>query len=134
MLMQKLNSMKIILPIYYTFKFKTKKDRKILVGLNWYRNAHFISSNDVKHYFHELIGEQKIDKKFKTLVPEYHVYVKAKNADGPNVRSIIEKFVLDGLKEHGIIEDDNVTIVKGDSSKYFIDNENPRIEIFLKEV
>jgi len=133
MLMQKSNSIKIVLPIYYTIKYKTKKDKTILVGLNWYRNAHFITSNDVKHYFHKLIGEQNINKKFKTLIPEYHIYVRASNTDGPNIRSILEKFVLDGLKEYGIIEDDNITIIKGDSSKYFIDNKNPRIEIFLKE-
>lgn len=133
MLMQKSNSIKIVLPIYYTIKYKTKKNKTILVGLNWYRNAHFITSNDVKHYFHKLIGEQNINKKFKTLIPEYHIYVRASNTDGPNIRSILEKFVLDGLKEYGIIEDDNITIIKGDSSKYFIDKENPRIEIFLKE-
>ena len=35
----------IELPIYYTFTKKTKKDNKVLVGMNWYRNAHFRNSN-----------------------------------------------------------------------------------------
>ena len=31
---------KLEFPIYYTQEFKTKKDRKLLVGLNNYRNWH----------------------------------------------------------------------------------------------
>mgnify|MGYP003587485021 CR=1 FL=1 len=59
------------LPIYYTFTKKTKKDNKVLVGMNWYRNAHFRSSNQVKQHYHKLIyskvtQSQKLKDKYKT--------------------------------------------------------------------
>ena len=121
--------MKIILPIHYTQTFKKKKSKRILVGMGWYRNAHFILSNDVKIYYHELIKNQVKGHKFKTIEPKYTIYVQRQNTDGPNVRAVIEKFFLDGLMYAKALENDNVRFISGDSSKYFVDSKNPRAEI-----
>ena len=55
--MQK-NSIVLEFPIYYTQKFKTKKDKKLLVGLNNYRNWHHYLSNAIKIYYHNLTKEK----------------------------------------------------------------------------
>lgn len=122
--------MKLILPIHYNIEYKTKKDKKVLVGLNWYRNCHHHLSNKVKQYYHSLVKEQvTANDKFDTIKPHYNVYLWNKLTDWPNVRAIMEKFVLDGLVEAWVIVNDTVDIVLWDSSSYFIDKVNPRIEI-----
>lgn len=127
---------KITLPTYYLQKFKTKKDKQLLVGMNWYRNAHPHQSNNVKHYYHELIKEMIGDKKFGRIRLKYDVYISRGGTDGHNIRSVIEKFLLDGLVECGAIEDDcTPKFVVGDNgTDYYMDAENPRMEIEIIEV
>ena len=123
--------MKIILPIYYTIKKKTKKDQTILVGLNFYRNAHYLISNKIKHYYHNLIAEQVKETIRTPIKLHYEVYIKRRNTDYWNIRSILEKFVLDWLVENWIIPDDSFDYVKGDTTEVFLDKKNPRIEILI---
>jgi len=125
--------LKLILPIYYTQTFKTKKDKTILCGMNWARNCHFQILNKVKKHYHKLVAEQVHHRKFNKVHIHYDIYVKRKGTDGGNIRSIIEKFALDGLKQAGIIVDDNINYVKSDSANYFIDSNSPRAEILIIE-
>ena len=79
------------LPIYYTFTKKTKKDNKVLVGMNWYRNAHFRSSNQVKQHYHKLIyskvtQSQKLKDKYMV---SYMLYPSNSSCDLMNVVSVI---------------------------------------------
>ncbi len=55
--------------------------------------------------------------------------------DGHNIRSVIEKFFLDGLVECGAIKDDSTPkFVVGDyGTSYYMDKDNPRIEITIEE-
>jgi hypothetical protein len=126
--------MKIILPIYYEQEYKTKPNKKMLVGLNNYRNWHHMISNKVKHWYHDEVKKQITRERFSRVRVHYDVYAQRNGTDGPNIRSILEKFVLDGLVVAGVIEDDKIGILMGDSSDYYIDAENPRIEITIKEV
>lgn len=121
--------MKIILPIYYTQTFKTKKPKTILVGLNWYRNAHYLVSNKVKHHYHELVSKQITRERFDKIKLKYRVYAQRNGTDGHNIRAVMEKFFMDGLVECGVIADDDISHVLGDMSEYYIDKDNPRIEI-----
>ena len=102
--------MKIVLPIHYSFKFKTKKDKRVLVGLNWYRNVHYLGNNKVKSHFHKLVEEQYNGEKFNCVKVHYKVYVGRQNTDGHNVRSILEKYVLDALVECGALVDDSLNM------------------------
>lgn len=124
--------MKIELPIYH----QVTHYKKILVGLNWYRNANHFESNAVKNYYHNYISMLLLKEKqlFTKIHVTYTIYAKTTNTDGPNVRSVIEKFFLDALKECGNIKDDNVKIVVSDSSSYFIDKYNPRAIIEVSQV
>lgn len=122
---------KITLPIYYEIQYKTKKNKKILVWLNWYRNAFHILSNQVKKYYHNLVKEQIKIKINKIKEVKYTVYIKRKNTDFHNIRSIIEKFFLDWLVVNWIIADDSFDYIQKTSSEAFIDKQNPRIEITI---
>lgn len=126
--------MKIVLPIYYEQKFKTKPSKTFLVGLNWYRNAHHMISNTVKAHYHELVANQITRERYSKIRVHYDVYAGRTGTDGPNIRSVLEKFVLDGLVQSGVIEDDKIGILLGDSSDYYIDKENPRIEITINKI
>ncbi len=125
--------MKISLPIYYEQEYKTKSNKTFLVGLNWYRNAHHMITNKVKIHYHELVAKQITRETYSKVRVHYDVYAKRNGTDGPNIRSILEKFVLDGLVESGVIKDDKIGILLGDSSDYYIDGENPRIEITINQ-
>lgn len=124
----------IELPIYYKQEFKTKKSKELLVGLNNYRNWYHVLSNNVKRYYHELVAQKIGTNTFKKVTIHYDVYVRRNGTDGPNIRSVIEKFFLDGMVVCGAIPDDNISYVIGDSSSYYIDPRNPRIEITITEV
>jgi hypothetical protein len=128
---------KIIVPVYYTIEKKRKKNENKLVAMNWYRNAHFVAQNNIKHHYKRIIFEQlnKIAKeKFNKVKIGYTIYLKRKGTDGGNVRSVIEKFVLDALVEYGLLIDDTIDYVIGDQSNYYYDKENPRCEIEIFSV
>jgi len=126
--------MKLTLPIYYTIVKKTKANKTILVNMTWYRNAHYQISNKVKVHYHELVREQYKGEQFNDKVSvHYKIYVGRKGSDGGNIRSIIEKFVLDGLVNVGAIKNDTIDYVVKDSSEYALDRENPRAEIYIKD-
>lgn len=125
---------KLTFPIYYTQVFKTKKDKKLLIGLNNYRNWHHYLSNAIKVYYHELTREKIGKNTFTKVRMHYKVYVARGGTDGPNIRSIMEKFILDGLVECGALKDDSIEFLKGDTSEYFIDKEHPRFEVDIEEI
>lgn len=122
--------MHLSFPIYYTKERKTKKAKTFLVAFNWFRNSFFYEVNEVKHHYHELVKSQVGSQKFTKLKVHYDIYTK-RTTDGGNIRSVIEKFVLDGLKEHGVITDDNVTVVTGDSADYYAVKNDFRCDITL---
>jgi len=124
---------KLTFPIYYVQEFKTKPSKTFLVGLNWYRNAHHMLSNKVKAHYHELVKQQIGNTKFDKIKITYHIYAGRNGTDGHNIRAVMEKFICDGLVEAGCIKDDSIEFLKRDSSIYFIDKENPRIEVYIED-
>ena len=128
---------KLELPIYHTFQRKTKKDTKILVGMNWYRNAHFRNNNEVKQYYHKLIHSkvtqsQKIKDKYMI---SYMLYPSNANCDLMNVVSVIDKFLNDALQDCGVVVNDNIKFYKSMTAGVKeIDKYNPRIEIKIIEI
>jgi len=126
--------MKLILPIYYEQVFKTKKNKTILVNMGWYRNAHYQILNKVKAHYHDLVREQCTNEQFNNPLIQFKIYAKRKGTDGGNIRSVIEKFALDGLVKAGVIPDDTIKYINKDMSEYFYDKNNPRAEIYLTEM
>lgn len=129
--MVKLNT--IELPIYWTQTYKTKKDKIVLLSMNWYRNAHYYAKNQIKKDYHELVYNQaknvKLDGTFKLFI---QLYYKNPSCDGSNISSILEKFVLDALQEENIIVNDNVKYHLGTTWEIVQqDKNNPRALISL---
>lgn len=119
----------VTVPIYFN---QTRK-KTILLGLNWYRNAHFLILNKAKTHIasivkSDIIGEPILNG---TIHVHFRIYLRRKGTDGGNIRAVIEKFVLDGIKKAGYISEDNADIIVSDSSEYLFDKENPRAEITL---
>ena len=120
-------------PIYAN----VNKTKKVLVAMNWYRNAHYIVSNNIKKFYRQVVHTELKGKRM-TLVGRLHInyeiYIGRRGTDGGNVRSVIEKFVLDALKKEGIIRDDSFEDIVSDSSQYFLDRDNSRADITIKEL
>lgn len=125
----------ITLPIYW----EKSSNKTILVGMNWYRNAHFYEQNKLKQEFHQLVGNQ-----LNGIAPitgafslDLSIYYKNPSCDGSNIASMMEKIILDALQQHNIITNDNVKFHLGSTwSIAGQDKTNPRAEITLtpKEV
>ena len=119
----------VTVPIYY----KQTKKKTVMLGLNWYRNVHYAVNDKAKKFISSLIedtieGEPLLDG---PLHLHYKIYLKRKGSDGGNVRSVIEKYALDGIKAAGYIEDDHADIIVSDSAEYFWDKKFPRAEITI---
>lgn len=116
------------LPIYWTQKYKTKPDKTVLAGMNWYRNAFYHAQNAMKKEFHELVVEQLPDEVVEGKY-RLHLQIYYKNAtcDGSNIAALIEKFSLDALQEHNTVVDDNVKYHMGTTWEIIEqDKTNPR--------
>lgn len=139
-------TIKISLPIHYkipekVMKRKTKKlnvgeikkSKTFIVGMNWYRNAHYILSNEVKKHYSDLIKEQLKDNKIKfngEYKVKYTLYYSSRICDLGNVCSLMSKFVNDVLQELGIIVNDNVQYLTRELYKVGgIDKTEPRVVI-----
>lgn len=121
----------ISLPIYWTMP----SGKTVLVGLSWFRNAHYYQQNQLKREFHELVGNQlsgvaPVKGQFRL---ELNLYYKNSVCDASNIAAVIEKVALDALQEFNIIENDNVKFHLG--SCYTVvgqDKVNPRVEITIR--
>lgn len=129
--------MKLVMPIYWTKTFKTKPSKTVLVGLSWYRNAHYTDQHAWKEEFHEIVYKQ-IPEEHPVLdkyVLECELYYKNPSCDGSNIIPMIEKAVLDALQHKGVVKNDSVKehlgtmweIVEKDAS-------NPRCEITIRKI
>lgn len=127
--------MKIISPLFIILPRKTKKDRKMYLNLNNYRNWYYIISNEVKKTYCEAMRLKLKDLKFKKPITINFILFKANNrkTDRSNILSIVEKFFCDAMVYYGCIEDDSDEFIE--SSTYStggLDKENPRVEIIIK--
>lgn len=132
---------KLELPIYQdiaTGRGEKRKTKSVLIGLNWYRNAHYQTENKMKHKYHELVKTRLdgVKHSLKGFIKvRYKLYYKNSQSDLMNVISIIDKYFLDALQEIGIIENDNVKhYTKCEIEVAGEDKENPRVEITVEEI
>jgi hypothetical protein len=123
--------LKIDLPleVYYS------KNKKFILNLNNYRNAHYrILSNAKKIYTDNLIDRISYPKYKEPVVLTYTYYAKSKRRlDISNPCSIIDKFTCDALVKAGVLEDDSSKQIKQVVYKYGgVDKDNPRCELILQ--
>ncbi len=125
--------MKIDLPleVYYS------KNKKFILNLNNYRNAHYrILSNAKKIYAENLVDRISHPKYEEPVVLTYTYYAKSRRRlDVSNPCSIIDKFTCDALVKAEVLEDDSSKQIKKVIYKYGgIDKDNPRCELVIKKI
>lgn len=125
----------LTLPIYVK---TSKKKREQLVGLNWFRNAHYQTKDKIKKHYHKLVSEQLSGVKYtfeKQIQVKYQLFYKNSNSDLMNVVSVIDKFLLDALQECNVISNDNMKKnVYYEAKVGKKDIENPRLVCVISEV
>jgi hypothetical protein len=122
---------KITLPIYY-------HDGKslTLVGMNKYERMNKHALNKLKKHYNQLIrylskGEA-ISGQYRA---KYTIFYKNPLSDAPNIVSVIEKLLMDGLQECGKIQEDNCKFYMGAEWEIGgMDKANPRVEVEVYEV
>ena len=70
----------------------------------------------------------------KPITIEYKFYEPNRKRDLDNISAFAHKVIQDALVKAGTIENDGWKHIKGFSDEFYLDSENPRIEILLKEV
>lgn len=120
-----MSSLKIICPLCVPVGKKNYS-----LNLNVYRNTHFRVLAVAKKNYKLLIKTPRGIKLDKVRLI-YTLYPKTKRKmDISNVCSIVDKFVCDVLVDRGIIEDDNMEVVKEITYKIGeIDKKEPRVEL-----
>ena len=127
----------IICPTFIILKRKTKRDRKISINLNTYRNLHHLVESKCKKTFKDLLEDQLNGIEFQTPVKvTYRVYKQSnRKLDKMNVVSICSKYLMDAITEFGCWEDDNDDIIKKEiilPTK--LDRSNPRVEVLIQSI
>ena len=124
-------SYKFELPLYGVIK-------KGAINVNWYRNAHYQTSNSAKIKFKKMIKAQldQFDKIETPIKIKYTYYKKANNSpDLDNFVGTVKKFFQDALVESGLIEEDNINFIVESSERYGgLDREKPRVDAEIIEI
>lgn len=126
---------KIISPLFVDLPRKTKKDKRIYLNLNVYRNLNRFTNGDAKIIYCEDMEKQLKGLVLKTPVRITYVLFKGskRKTDRANILSVVDKFFCDALVHWGCIFDDEDKFIF--STHYYtggIDSENPRCEITIR--
>ena len=116
---------------------KTKKDRKVSLNLNIYRNLNFIVNNQSKIAFKHYVYPQVMGLEIKPPVEIiYTLFPKTKrNLDISNILCIVDKFFCDCLVDIGCLEDDNYNYLPRVVYQFGeVDKNNPRAEALIKSI
>ena len=124
-------------PLYVDLPRKTKKDKRVYINMNSYRNLHFLVNNQVKKMYLEAVRDQLEGLTIQTPVEiTYKVYKKtSRRLDKMNVVAITSKYLLDAITELGCWEDDNDDHVKTETIlPTELDRANSRVEVTIKTI
>lgn len=113
-------------------------ERKPPPTLNQIKNMHWGTRRRLKELWQQEValaavraGRPKFDK---TEVQIVLYYDKARRRDQDNLMGSAGKFLLDGLRYAGVIPEDDLETVVLPEIMVKIDRENPRVEIWLKDL
>ena len=124
-------------PTYVVLPMKTKKDKKISINLNTYRNLHFLVESKAKKLFKEIMRKQLEGIEIQTPVEVSYKVYKASNRrlDKMNVISITSKYLMDAITEFGCWEDDDdVNIKKEVILPTEVDKNHPRVVVEIRSI
>lgn len=79
------------------------------------------------------IKQSKLKKVDKPVRLQFVWYEPNKRRDKDNVSAFGRKVILDALVKNNILEDDGWKYIVGFSDDFYVDKENPRIEVEINE-
>ena len=124
-------------PTYVMLPMKTKKDKKISINLNTYRNLHYLVESKAKKLFKEIMRPQLEGIEIETPVEVTYKVYKASNRrlDKQNVISITSKYLMDAITEFGCWEDDDDTNIKKEILlPTEVDKNYPRVVVEIRSI
>lgn len=111
------------------------KNKKFILNLNHYRNAHFHTTDPAKKNFKAIVGPLIRHIPFMDQVCITYTYFAPTQrlADVANVCSIVDKFFCDALVECHKLSDDNCKVVSEVRYRFGgVDRGNPRVEAIIE--
>lgn len=108
----------VSLPVYMDIHYKTKKDKRILLGMNYYRNAHYIVQNNMKKFIADIVYEklsQFTSLRWSKFTVDYSLVYANSNCDALNIISFVDKAFIDALRKLEIVTEDTVKEYTGGS-------------------
>lgn len=123
---------------------KYKNEQKLIIegelpDLNTYISScrgHYIKGAKIKKdgdWMVEVCSkQQKLRPVPSSCFIEYHWYCKNRKKDKSNISSMGRKCIEDGLQSAGILQQDSWEAIIGFSDMFYLDKDNPRIEIIIK--
>ena len=112
-----------------------------LPDLNKYIEAiavnRFLGGKLKKKFTDKIAWEAQSQKKEMLDMPvfiDFKWFCRNRRIDKDNISSMGRKIILDGLQNANVIAQDSWNAVEGFSDQFFLDKENPRVEIIIKEV
>lgn len=97
------------------------------VGAKMKRDYQMIASSAIR----KQLGRLDI---FRPVKIHYVFYEADHKRDPSNIAAFAVKVIEDALQDCKVLKNDNWTYMRGYSQEFFVDKNNPRIEVFLKEV
>ena len=79
------------------------------------------------------LAKEQVKKKYKKIDLTFVWYCRNKRKDKDNIIAG-QKFIIDGLVQAGVIENDGWEQIGNISHFFSIDKENPRVEVIIKGV
>ena len=100
---------------------------------NQYKGAHLKRRNEdrVRQAIYEQLGRLRINKPVQMT---YRWYERARRRDLDNVSSFGRKVIQDSLVDTCVLKNDGWKEIRGFSDEFYVDSENPRIEVEIEEV
>lgn len=110
--------------------------KNIYFNLNQYRNWNHHASHSYKDEYELKLYDQLRTYTFVEIEKiTYKFYAHQKNVDLSNVCSIHDKFFCDAMTRFGVIQDDNISVIKKVEYEFIeVDKKNPRVEIYVKAI
>lgn len=100
---------------------------------NQYKGAKMKSDNEAKvmQAIYEQLGRLRIQK---PVVMRYTWYEKNTRRDMDNISSFGRKVIQDALVKTKVLQNDGWSNIKGFLDRFFVDKENPRIEVEIEVI
>ena len=96
--------------------------------------SHYGAYSKMKHKFTDIViayanGKKKYNKPVNIYIDWYS---KNKKKDPDNIAAG-KKFILDGMVKAEIIPNDTFAYIRGFRDRFFVDDKNPRVEVYIEE-